>query len=153
MQQQNKAGKTTPPQRSDYRFFERISLRYADNDGNGHVNNAHYYSFFDTATEGYLRAYNLREVLTQNAKTLVVASSCRYYSEISFPGNIDVGVRIDRIGRSSIHYDIAIFKSGETQEAAAHGTFTIVCASRETGRPTDVPQAVRDHLENQNQVS
>jgi len=139
------------PQRNDYTFFERVTLRYADNDANGHVNNAHYYSFFDTGVEGYLRQHNLREPLSANVRTLVVASSCRYYSEVSFPGNIDIAVRVARIGNSSIHYDIAIFRDDDSAQAAAQGTFTIVCASKETGRPVPVPQAFRDHLQQENQ--
>ena len=133
------------PQRTDYSFFERITLRYADNDANGHVNNAQYYSFFDTGVEGYLRQHGLREPLSAQVRTLVVASSCRYYSEIAFPGNIDIGVKVARVGNSSIHYDIAIFRDDGSPEAAAQGTFTIVCASKETGRPVSVPDAFRAH--------
>lgn len=131
--------------RDDYRFFERITLRYADNDANGHVNNAHYYSFFDTATEGYLRAHQLRDVLSNEVRTLVVASSCRYYREVAFPGSIDLGVRVARIGNSSITYDISIFTDDGNPQAAAQGSFTIVCASRDTGRPIQVPQTFRQH--------
>lgn len=145
--QQSSDTSNRAPRRTDYAFFEKISLRYADNDANGHVNNAQYYSFFDTASEGYLREHNLRKMLTQRVRTLVVASSCRYYSEIAFPGHIQVGVRVARIGNSSIQYDIAIFRDDDSQDAAAHGTFTIVCASHETGRPVSVPEAFRQHLE------
>lgn len=137
------------PTRADYTFFERISLRYADNDANGHVNNAQYYSFFDTASEGYLREHNLRAVLTREVRTLVVASSCRYYSEIAFPGHIQVGIKVARIGNSSIHYDIAIFREDDSHEPAAHGTFTVVCASRDTGRPISVPDEFRQHPQHQ----
>ncbi len=138
-----------PPSRTDYQFFERISLRYADNDANGHVNNAHYYSFFDTAVEGYLRNYGLREPLSAVSRTLVVASSCRYYREVAFPGFIDLGIRVARLGNSSIAYDIAIFTDDGNPEAAAQGTFTIVCASRETGRPISVPEVFRQHVAQQ----
>lgn len=139
------------PERHEYTFFERVTLRYADNDANGHVNNAHYYSFFDTAVEGYLRQYNLRELLNASVRTLVVASSCRYYSEVAFPGSIDIGVKVARIGNSSIHYDIAIFRVDDSTQAAAQGTFTIVCASRETGRPVPVPEAYKAHMQQPDQ--
>lgn len=142
----NNQKNTGAPVRSDYQFFERITLRYADNDANGHVNNAHYYSFFDTAVEGYLRNYDLRESLSAMARTLVVASSCRYYREVAFPGFIDLGIRVDRIGNSSINYDVAIFTDDGNPDAAAQGTFTIVCASRETGRPISVPEVFRQHI-------
>ena len=132
----------TQAQRGEFSFFETMTLRYADNDANGHVNNAHYYSFFDTAVEGYLRHYQLRQVLAGDISTPVVASSCRYFEEIAYPATIDVGVRVDRIGRTSINYLVAIFVGDETM-ARAQGTFTTVSTSRETGRPVDVPEAFR----------
>jgi acyl-CoA thioester hydrolase len=132
----------SPLAREDFVYFDRLSLRYADNDANGHVNNAHYYSFFDTAVEGFLRENQLRELLAGPIMTPVVASSCRYFKEISFPGEIMLGVRIGRIGRTSITYEIAIFASSNEQSAAAQGTFTIVCTDRTTRRPVPVPDSV-----------
>ena len=128
--------------RTDFTFFDSITLRYADNDANGHVNNAHYYAFFDTAVESYLRAHQLRHVLAGDISTPVVASSCRYFREIAYPGTITLGVRVVRIGRTSITYDIAIFV-GEEDHASAQGTFTTVATSRQTKRPVPVPPAFR----------
>jgi len=143
---------TTNPERPDplreraqineFEFFESITLRYADNDANGHVNNAHYYSFFDTAVEGYLRHRGLRDTLAGEIATPVVASSCRYFEEIAYPATIEVGVRVDRIGNTSITYLVAIFINPE-EIARAQGTFTTVATSRKTGRPVDVPAAFR----------
>ncbi|UOD49917.1 acyl-CoA thioesterase [Orrella daihaiensis] len=133
--------------RKDFEFFEVITLRYADNDGYGHVNNAHYYSFFDTAVEGYLRAKGMRDVLSGQISTPVVASSCRYFEEVAFPGTIAVGVKIDRIGRSSITYLVAVFVNDE-ELARAQGTFTTVATSKETGGPVDVPLVFRKAHEN-----
>ena len=128
--------------RGDFDFFESITLRYADNDANGHVNNAHYYSFFDTAVEGYLRDPQLRQVLAGDISTPVVASSCRYFEEIAYPATIDVAVRVERIGRTSITYLVAIFVADESL-ARAQGTFTTVSTDRQTGRPVAVPEAFR----------
>ncbi len=129
--------------RHHYDFFEVITLRYADNDANGHVNNAHYYSFFDTAIEGYLRQRKLREILAGSISTPVVASSCRYFHEVAFPGEISLGVRVTRIGTTSITYDIAVF-ADDNDTASAQGTFTTVTTDRQTKRPIPVPQAFRD---------
>ena len=129
-------------QMNEFEFFESITLRYADNDANGHVNNAHYYSFFDTAVEGYLRHRELRDALAGEIATPVVASSCRYFEEIAYPATIEVGVRVDRIGNTSITYLVAIFVNQE-KTARAQGTFTTVATSRTTGRPVDVPAAFR----------
>lgn len=136
------AERPSAAQRTSFDFFEHMTLRYADNDANGHVNNAHYYSFFDTAVEGYLRHTKLRQVLAGEISTPVVASSCRYFQEIAYPGEIELGVRVARIGRSSITYEVAIFVPGESM-ARAQGNFTTVATSRESKRPTEVPQAFR----------
>lgn len=132
----------TQARRSDFKFFETITLRYADNDGYGHVNNAHYYSFFDTAVEGYLRTLSMRDVLAGEISTPVVASSCRYFQEVAFPGTIDVGVAVDHIGRTSINYMVAIFMRDD-ELARAQGTFATVATSKQTGRPVEVPAAFR----------
>ncbi len=137
-----KSDRPTAVDRASFDFFEPMTLRYADNDANGHVNNAHYYSFFDTAVEGYLRETGLREVLAGDISTPVVASSCRYFEEIAYPGNIELGVRVARIGRSSITYEVAIFAPGQAL-ARAQGSFTTVATNRQTKRPTDVPDAFR----------
>ena len=127
---------------NEFEFFESITLRYADNDANGHVNNAHYYSFFDTAVEGYLHNRGLRQVLAAEIATPVVASACRYFEEIAYPATINVGVRVDHIGNTSMTYLVAIFVNRE-KTARAQGTFTTVATARATGRPVDVPTAFR----------
>ena len=137
---------TTHPEpiaRSAFQYFDEITLRYADNDMNGHVNNAHYYSFFDTAIESYLRDNGLRTMLAGNISTPVVASSCRYFEEIAYPGTITLGVRVNRIGHTSITYEIGIFVDDATRSCAA-GVFTTVATDRRTKRPVAVPDAFRE---------
>jgi acyl-CoA thioester hydrolase len=139
---QNNTAFPGPLDRRAFHYFEMITLRYADNDANAHVNNAHYYAFFDTAVEGFLRSNQVRDELTSGFKTPVVASGCRYFREIAYPGSIELGVRIAQVGRTSITFEIAIF-SGAEQRAAAQGTFTLVCVSKDTHTPAPVPQAIR----------
>lgn len=131
-----------PYSKSDFRYFETITLRWADNDSYGHVNNAHYYSFFDTAVDGFLMQHAMRSVLAGEYQTLVVASECRYLRQVSSPGIIQVGVRLGRLGRSSIVYEVAVFND-EADEAAAQGLFVHVCVNRATQRPVDIPEAFR----------
>lgn len=131
-----------PYSKSDFRYFETITLRWADNDSYGHVNNAHYYSFFDTAVDGFLMHHAMRSVLAGEYQTLVVASECRYLRQVSSPGIIQVGVRLGRLGRSSIVYEVAVFND-EADEAAAQGLFVHVCVNRATQRPVDIPEAFR----------
>ncbi|MDO9023472.1 thioesterase family protein [Zwartia sp.] len=131
-----------PYSKGDFRYFETITLRWADNDSYGHVNNAHYYSFFDTAVDGFLMHHAMRSVLAGEYQTLVVASECRYLRQVSSPGIIKVGVRLGRLGRSSIVYEVAVFND-EADEAAAQGLFVHVCVNRATQRPVDIPEAFR----------
>lgn len=139
------------PTRASFAYFETISLRYADNDVNGHVNNAHYYAFFDTAVEGFLRATNLRGVLAGEVFTPVVASSCRYFQEISYPGDVTLAVKLARLGRTSLTYEIAIFTAATDPAAAALGSFTTVCTDKASRRPTDIPAAVRTYFGQQSE--
>ncbi len=131
-----------PLKKCDFKYFEMITLRWADNDSYGHINNAHYYSFFDTAVDGFLMQHAMRSVLAGEYQTLVVASECRYLRQVSSPGVIQVGVRLGRLGRSSITYEVAVFNA-ESDEAAAQGLFVHVCVNRATQRPVDVPEAFR----------
>lgn len=143
MSEQSSDGKRAGPfSKADFRYFEMITLRWADNDSYGHVNNAHYYSFFDTAVDGFLMQHAMRSVLAGDYQTLVVASECRYLRQVSSPGVIQVGVRLGRLGRSSITYEVAVFND-ESDEAAAQGLFVHVCVNRATQRPVEIPEAFR----------
>ena len=133
--------------RADFEFFERITLRYSDNDANGHVNNACYYSFFDTSVDAFLVATGYRSVLRGLYQTLVVASECRYFSQVSSPGQIEVGVRIGRVGNSTVQYELAVFSAESPDLAAAQGTFTHCCVMRATQRPAPIPDDLRATLE------
>ena len=128
--------------KKEFSFFETITLRWADNDAYGHVNNAHYYSFFDTAVDAFLLHHALRQWLTGAYQTLVVASECRYFSQVSAPGTIRVGVRVGRLGRSSTTYEVAVF-TDEADQAAAQGLFVHVCVNKESQRPVQTPEPFR----------
>lgn len=129
--------------RNEFYFFEEITLRYSDNDANGHVNNALYYSFFDTAVDAFLKKNDFRKFISGTLQTFVVASDCRYFREISSPGNIHVGVKIGRIGNSTVTYFLGVFNEDDPSKPAAQGTFTHCCVTRATKRPTPVPDELR----------
>jgi acyl-CoA thioester hydrolase len=135
-----------PLLKEDFSFFETITLRWADNDAYGHINNAHYYSFFDTAVDAFLMQHSLRQLITGQYQTLVVASECRYFSQVSAPGIIRVGVRPGRLGRSSTTYEVAVFTDDST-EAAAQGLFVHVCVDKHSQRPTETPENFRTALQ------
>ena len=132
-------------QRQNYRFIFPIQTRWADNDMYGHVNNVTYYSYFDTAANALLIEKCGFDAHQSPIIGLVVESSCKFYKELSYPEIIEVGVSIERIGNSSLTYDLAIFKLNENQ-ASAQGHFVHVFVNRETRKSTPIPQYMRDAL-------
>ena len=138
--------KSALPTRADYKVFYPISTRWSDNDIYGHVNNVVYYSYFDTAANRYLIEEGGLDISDGRIVGYVVNSGCEYHAPITYPEQIEAGVRVDRLGNSSVQYGIAIFKEGE-QHAAAHGHFVHVFVERALNRSVAIPQNLREALE------
>ncbi len=138
--------KTPPPRRDDYRVFYPIQTRWEDNDIYGHVNNVVYYSYFDTVANRYLIEEGGLDIATAETVGYVVNSGCAYHAPIAHPENIEAGLRIDRLGNSSVQYGIAIFREGE-DSAAAHGHFIHVFVERATDRSVPIPEPMRAALQ------
>ncbi|UUS58803.1 thioesterase family protein [Acinetobacter sp. YH16040_T] len=131
--------------RQNYRFLFPIQTRWADNDMYGHVNNVTYYSYFDTAANALLIQHAGFDLRKTPIIGLVVDSACSFLQELSYPEIIEVGVAIEKIGNSSLRYDLAIFKQGQN-EAAAQGHFVHVFVDRQTRKSTSIPDDMRDAL-------
>ncbi|WP_180160350.1 thioesterase family protein [Acinetobacter sp. YH12054] len=131
--------------RQNYRFLFPIQTRWADNDMYGHVNNVTYYSYFDTAANALLIQHAGFDLQKTPIIGLVVDSACSFLQELSYPEIIEVGVAIEKIGNSSLRYDLAIFKQGQN-EAAAQGHFVHVFVDRQTRKSTSIPEDMRDAL-------
>jgi acyl-CoA thioester hydrolase len=116
-------------QRSDYRWFLPITTRWMDNDVYGHVNNVHYYSWFDTIANSFLIEQGGLDIKNGATIGYIVHSQCSYKSAIAFPEAIEGGFRVNKLGRSSVEYGIAIFKQGQ-QHASAFGSYTHVFVAR-----------------------
>jgi acyl-CoA thioester hydrolase len=116
-----------------------------DNDSYGHVNNVNYYSFFDTAVNRYLIDQGVLDIHTDTTVGLVVETGCSYFSSISFPDTVHAGVRVAKLGNSSVRYEIALYRNDEPLPSAA-GHFVHVYVDRGTNRPTPIPTAVRAAL-------
>ena len=137
---------TTPAEaRARYSYFAAIPTRWMDNDVYGHVNNALYYSFFDTVINRYLIAEGGLDIARGGTIGLCVESRCRYRKPIAFPDDVDAGLRVAKVGRSSVTYEVGIFARGE-DEAAAEGSFVHVFVDRETRRSTPIPEPLRSAL-------
>ena len=131
--------------RSDYKVFRTITTRWADNDVYGHMNNVVHYSLFDTAVNGWLIEQGALDIHKGDQIGLVVETGCRYFSPIAFPDRIDAGVRVTRIGNSSVRYEIALFRADQPV-AVAEGHFIHVYVDRHTRRPVTLPQPLREAL-------
>ncbi len=125
------------PTRDDYAVWRTATTRWADDDVYGHMNNATYYELFDTAVNAHLfqaTGLNIREL---PAVGVVAETSCRYFREIGFPEPVEIGLAVERVGRSSVIYRIGLFQ-GESPDAAAEGRFVHVYVDNSTG-PGDRP--------------
>lgn len=131
--------------RSDYRHFQTIPTRWMDNDIYGHVNNVNYYSYFDTAVNQYLIERGVLDIHNGDIVGFVVETSCSYFQPLAFPDAVAAGIRVARIGNSSIRYEVGLFRNDD-QEIAAAGHFVHVYVDRASGKPVPVPDATRAAL-------
>jgi acyl-CoA thioester hydrolase len=131
--------------RADYRHFLAIPTRWKDNDIYGHVNNVVYYSYFDTVVNHYLVTAGGLDIHEGPVIGLAVETLCRFHQPLSFPDVIDAGLRVAHLGRSSVRYEIGIFRAGEDVPAAA-GHFVHVFVDRQARRPAAIPAPLRAAL-------
>ncbi|MDN5420483.1 MAG: acyl-CoA thioesterase [Pseudomonadales bacterium] len=134
------------PVRDDYRHFQPITTRWHDNDAYGHVNNVTYYSFFDTAVNTYLIEQGGLDIHDGEVVGFVVSSACDYFASIVFPERIEIGLRVGKLGNSSVQYELAVFKAGE-QEACAAGRFVHVFVDRASNQPVPIPGMLREAMQ------
>ena len=133
------------PSRSEFAVFEPIQTRWDDNDVYGHINNVVYYGYFDTAVNRQLTKAGLLDVLAGQQIGLVVETGCRYHAPAAFPEALEAGIKVARIGSSSVRYELGIFAEGGDQ-AIADGFFVHVYVDRETRRPAALSEAWRQAL-------
>ncbi len=135
-----------PPVRAEYRWFHTITTRWMDNDAFGHVNNVVYYSWIDTAVNRFLLDHNLLDVVASPVIGIVAETGCRYISQIAYPDDVTVGIRVAKLGRSSVRYAVGIFRA-DAETASADGHFVHVYVDRASMRPVAVPDFIRVELE------
>ena len=131
--------------RAAFRHFAVIPTRWMDNDVYGHVNNVQYYSFFDTVVNGYLIAQGALDPAASRVIGLVVETKCNYFASLSFPEDVHAGLRVGRMGSSSVRYEIGLFRAGE-DSAAAQGHFVHVYVNRSTRKPAPLPEGLKRAL-------
>lgn len=131
--------------RADYPHLLAIPTRWMDNDMYGHVNNVTYYSYFDTVVNEQLIRCGGLDIHDAQHVAFVVETSCRFHRSLSFPETIHAGIRVRRLGRSSVTYEIALFSHGH-EAPAATGRFVHVWVDRATSTPVDIPAPIRAAL-------
>ncbi|WP_018433484.1 acyl-CoA thioesterase [Paraburkholderia atlantica] len=138
--------KPAPAGRAAYPHFLSITTRWMDNDVYGHVNNVVYYSYFDTVVNEYLIRAGVLDFEHGATIGLVVETQCNYFAPLVFPDRIDAGLRVARLGTSSVRYEVGLFRDGDAAPAA-QGRFVHVYVDRATRRPVNLPAELRAALE------
>jgi acyl-CoA thioester hydrolase len=132
--------------RADYPHFLAIQTRWKDNDIYGHVNNVVYYSYFDTVVNDYLIREGGLKIADGDIIGLAVETHCEFHAPLTFPDVIEAGLRVGKLGVSSVRYEIGVFKQDE-ESPSATGYFVHVFVNRETRRPAPIPDPIRSALE------
>jgi len=136
----------SPQPRDTYRHYQAIPTRWGDNDVYGHVNNVVYYSFFDTVVNQYLIEQRVLNIEKSTIIGLVVETQCQYFAPISFPDVVHAGLRVSKVGNSSVRYEIGLFRN-EEKMASAQGYFVHVYVDRASRRSTALPADMRAALQ------
>ena len=134
-----------PERRANYRYFVTITTRWMDNDIYGHINNVQYYSYFDTAVNRYLIDADVLDIHGGEVIGFVVETHCNYFSGAAFPQDIEAGIRVARLGTSSVRYEIGLFVENGNR-AIAQGHFVHVYVDRHTEKPVELPETLRAAL-------
>lgn len=132
--------------RNAYKVFRTISTRWMDNDAYGHVNNVVYYSWFDTAVNAHLIERGVLDIEHSQTIGLVIETQCNYFDSLAFPQTVESGLRVAKLGSSSVRYEIGLFAQGAPLTAAS-GHFVHVYVDRQTRRPVSIPPALRAVLQ------
>ena len=138
--------KPHPEPREAYRAFRTITTRWMDNDAYGHVNNVVYYSWFDTAVNAHLIEQGVLDIHQGETIGLVIETQCNYFAPLAFPQTIEAGIRVAKLGGSSVRYEVGLFAQGAPL-TAARGHFVHVYVDRATQRPVPLPEPLRQVLQ------
>jgi acyl-CoA thioester hydrolase len=140
------AARASPEPRSRYATFIELTTRWMDNDAYRHVNNVVYYSFFDTAVNQYMLSQGVLDLEGGETVSLVAETGCTYFAPIRYPDRVHCGLRVTHLGKSSVRYEIGVFRNDEPLESA-RGHYVHVCCDARTHAPVAMPPALRAALE------
>lgn len=133
-----------PAEKSEFRVWRTFTTRWTDNDAYGHVNNTIFYQWFDSAVNAWMVEQGMLDIGAGDPIALVVETRCAYFAPLEFPQDVEVGLSVAALGRSSIRYRIGVFGQGD--RAAAQGEFVHVVVDRASRRPVGMPPGWRTKL-------
>jgi acyl-CoA thioester hydrolase len=139
------SARQNPDHREGYRHFMTITTRWMDNDVYGHINNVQYYSYFDTVVNRFLIDQGVLDIHHGEVIGLVVETQCNFFSSAAFPADIEAGIRVAHLGRSSVRYEVGLFIDGREQ-AIAQGHFIHVYVDRNSEKSVNIPDNLRSVL-------
>jgi acyl-CoA thioester hydrolase len=131
-----------PKGREAYRHFTPFATRWRDNDQYGHMNNAVYYELFDSAVNKFLIDSGILALAGDKTQFLVASSGCDYFTDVAYPSDVDIGLAVRRIGKSSVTYDVGLFLA-DADTTAATGVFVHVNVTTDDQRPVAIDAATR----------
>lgn len=134
------------PVPEDFPHSLTIPTRWKDNDIYGHVNNVEYYSYFDTVINQFLVSAGGLDIHAGETIGVCAESHCRFLAAVAFPDPVEAGLRVGRLGNSSVRYEIGLFN--QEGRALAEGWFVHVFVDRGERRPATIPPGIRGALEN-----
>lgn len=135
-----------PAGRTAFKAWRKVATRWGDNDPYGHVNNTVYYEWFDSAVNAWMIGEGMLDIANGDPIALVAETRCTYAAPLAFPQDVEVGIAVSALGRSSIRYRIGVFAEG-APTAAAEGEFVHVVVDRASRRPVEIPASWRERLE------
>lgn len=131
--------------REQFAVIRSLPTRWADVDTYSHVNNAVHYELMDTAVNGWLVESTGSDIRYLDTVGWVIETSCVYLAQLHFPTVVDIGLALERVGRSSIVYRLALF--GGDESPVAVGRFVHVYVGRDDHRPAEIPDIIRASLD------
>jgi len=146
IEQRSRVVAPQPESRTAYKVFQKLATRWMDNDVYGHVNNVVYYSWFDTAVNGYLIEQGVLDMHHGQTIGLVIETQCNYFAPLAFPQAVQAGIRVAKLGNTSVRYEVGLFAL-DAPLTAAKGHFIHVYVDRHTRRPTALPDNLKRVLE------
>lgn len=121
-------------------------LTRSDNDQYSHMNNAIYYHLFDSIINSYLISHCGLSPQSSPLIGLVVTSFCNFYAPVSFPAVLDLGLRVNKLGNTSVSYEVGVFEDGDEQVSAVGG-YTHVFVQNESRKPEKMGKEMRTGLQ------